>query len=125
LIHMRDMVWSKHTEMWTAGTWYLHHDSAPAHRLLVDSRVVDKASDSCPSTTYIFTWCTPLNFPVHHTKNDCETNISNGTEPRYRNKDKLRAFQRTFFRQCFRTCKTWWEECIHAQENHSGGDKCN
>lgn len=86
LMHMKDVVWSKHTEISTAGTWYLHHDSAPAHRLFVDSRVLDKASDSCPSTTYIFTWCIPGKFPVHHTKNDYETKVSNGREHHYKNR---------------------------------------
>jgi hypothetical protein len=34
LRHLWDVVWRKRTETWTAGSWLLHHDNVPAHRVL-------------------------------------------------------------------------------------------
>jgi hypothetical protein len=42
LSRVRDAMRRKRPEMWTAGTWYLHHDNAPAHTAVLIREMLAK-----------------------------------------------------------------------------------
>jgi hypothetical protein len=31
ILHLRDAIWCKRTDLWASHNWQLHHDNAPAH----------------------------------------------------------------------------------------------
>jgi histone-lysine N-methyltransferase SETMAR len=110
-------VWRKQPEIWTAGSWLLHHDNARAHTALSIRQFLAKHSiptlsqppyspDLSPSNFFLFPKLKiTLKGRRVQTVGDIITNAMND----------LKAIPQTSFEQCFQKWRMWWERCIAVQ----------
>jgi hypothetical protein len=101
--------------MWTAGSWLLHHNNAPAHTALSIRLLLAKHSiptlphDLSPPDFFLFP---KLKITLKgRTFQRVEDIITNAT-------NDLKVIPQISFQQHFRKWKKWWERCIAAQGDY-------
>jgi hypothetical protein len=111
----------KKSKMWTAGSWFLHHDNAPAHTALSIRHFLAKRSiPTLPQPHIHLTYPIPkLKITVKgrrfQTVEDIITNVMNDSK----------AIPQRSFEHCFKKCKRQWEKCFAAQGDNIVTDLIN
>ena len=123
LKRLRDAVQRKRCNKWQ-GEWFLHHDNAPSHTLLVVQQFLAQKSipiitrtpyslDFAPSDFWLFsTLKMGLKGKHFATMGDIKSNAM----------AKLRKIPKEAFCQCFRQWQNWWSKCVCGQRSYFEGD---
>jgi transposase len=123
LRHLREAARRKQPEMWTAGSWLLHHDNAPAHTALSIREFLAKhpipaipqppySPDHSPPDFFLFP---TLKIALKGRRFQRVKNIINTT-------NDLKVIPQTSFEQRFQKWKREWEHCNAVQGDHFEGD---
>jgi transposase len=117
LRRLHDVVQRTGPEIWTVGSWVLHHNNAPAHTSLSIRQFLAKHSIHTLSQR---PYSPDLSFPEFflfpkvritlkerrfETVEDDIVNVTND----------LKMIPQTSFNQCFQKWENWWERCIAVQ----------
>jgi len=125
LVHLRDAVRRKRSELWENQTWMLHHDNAPAHAsLLIRSYLAKYQTSILPHPPYSLDFLAPADFflfpKLKTTLKGCHfQTIGDSQENAVR---EMRAITESAFQEAFQQWKKRWEQCIASRGDYFEGD---
>jgi len=124
LVRLRDAVRRKRPELWENQTWMLHHDSAPAHTLLLIRSYLAKRQTSVVPHLPYSPDLAPVDFflfpKLKTTLKGCHfQTIEENQENVVR---ELCAFTDSAFQEAFEQWKKCWEQCITSRGDYFEGD---
>jgi hypothetical protein len=124
LRRLRDAVRCKRPDLWTTGTWQLHHDNAPAHSSQLiqtclakhDIPVVRQAPYSPDMASCDFWLFTHLKTQLKSARFESRNDITRNTTA------KLYSFRKEAFQKCFEQWRNRCEKCVQSQRDYFEGD---
>jgi len=124
LCHLRNAVRRKRPDLWSAETWHLHHDNAPAHSSHLIQGFLAKhniplirqapySPDMAPCDFWLFP---KLKMPLKGTRFESrEDSMRNATAQLYK-------IPQVAFQKFFQQWQDRWKKCVHYQGDFFEGD---
>jgi len=113
--------------MWKNGDWFLHHDNAPAHTLLIVREFLTKKNmTTVPHPAYSpdLAPCDFYVFPEIKLQLKGRRFISI-VEIQAKSQQELNMLMLTDCNECFQKWQNHWDRCIQAQGDYFEGDGGN
>lgn len=117
LEHVKDAVWGKLPEMWSARIWYLHYKNAWTHTALMILSFC-KGIHSSPAITSLVTWLIPSRFLLLPTiKITLKGTFKKAEDIITKTAQKMKVIQQKSFTEHFQRWKRQWRGQMQLVHN--------